>query len=87
MLHATEPISIGSIEMSSVELEALRLYRNYKILRDAAGWRSGSANKHVSILKDLLGEGIVPKNNAGEVKGSQHRSEPPFTRRGYQAYI
>ena len=62
MAHAVKPVKVGSIKITSEELEALRILRDYKRLREAAGWSSSMVNKEASVLKDLLGDSLVSRS-------------------------
>ena len=82
MGRAIEPVKIGSAEISAEELEALRTCRDYKRLRDMAGWHSDMIDKQVSKLKDLLGEEVTKNSNERTKKQGSH-PESPFARRCY----
>ena len=74
-----KPIEIGSVVLSSKEIEALRVYRDYKKLRDSAGWRSSMPNL---ILKDLLGIDNTSQNH-GQPKRRRSHPRRPDTGYGY----
>lgn len=80
MASITRPIKIGASEIPPEMLEALRIRRDYKRLREIAGWRSSMIDKEVSILKDLLGEEFMAKSNERTAR------QRPITRRPFAAY-
>ena len=82
MANVTKPIKIGAGEISAEMLEALRIRRDYKRLREIAGWRSSMIDKEVSALKDLLGDELVSKSNERTTRQRQ-ATRRPFTGYSY----
>ena len=83
MAHAVKPVKVGSIKITSEELEALRILRDYKRLREAAGWSSSMVNKEASVLKDLLGDSLVSRSRNERTTKQRHVTQLPFARYGY----
>lgn len=82
MVNITKPIKIGSSEIPVEMLEALRIRRDYKRLREIAGWRSSMIDKEVSVLKDLLGDELVSKSNE-RIARQKQATRRPFTGYSY----
>lgn len=83
MAHTARPIRIGSVKITPEELEALRIRRDYKRLREAAGWSSSLNHKEASVLKDLLGEDVVSERRNERAARQRQVTRPSFTRYGY----
>ena len=83
MAHTVQPVKVGSIKITSEELEALRILRDYKRLREAAGWSSGMINKEVSVLKDLLGKDLVSRRRNERTAKQRQVTQLPFAIYGY----
>lgn len=63
MNEKTDPVKIGSLKLSGDELEILKTYRDYKRLREAAGWSSTLTNNRKSTLKGSLDTNPFIKNH------------------------
>ena len=83
MAREVQPIRIGSVKITLDELEALRICRDYKRLREAAGWNSRMIDKEVSVLKDLLGDEFVVKRGNERTARQRQVTRLPFAGYGY----
>lgn len=83
MVRTTQPVRIGTVEIAPEVLEALRIRRDYKRLREVAGWRSSMIDKEVSELKDLLGDELVAKRRNERTARQRQVTRLPFTGYGY----
>ena len=53
--------------------------RDYKRLREVAGWRSSMIVNENSEMKDLLGGKFVVKKNNGSITKQKQVTQRPFT--------
>lgn len=83
MARPIHPVRIGPVEITPEELEALQIRRDYKRLREAAGWGSGTSNKEAAILKDLLGDDPASGKRNERTARQRRVSQSPFTKYGY----
>ena len=83
MKQTHKPIKIGSVEIRSDELEALRIYRDYKRLRDTAGWRSSDGIKESQTLKDLLENEMTSVEKNERSRKTRSHPIPPSNRYGH----
>ena len=83
MRQTHKPIKIGSVEIRSDELEALRIYRDYKRLRDTAGWHSGERIEKSQTPKDLLENELLSIDTNERSKKTRSQPTLPINRYGY----
>lgn len=84
MKHTAQSVRIGSIKMTPEELKALQIRRDYKLLREAAGWSSDLIKKKdPSILKDFLGDDYVTKKRNERTAKQRQVTQLPLTGYSY----
>lgn len=83
MDDTTEPVRIGRVVITPEELEALRIRRDFKRLRDAAGWESTLIKKDAAILKGLLKGDPIPTEYDEQTAKQKRIVRSPFTGYGY----